>query len=216
MSQPSDSPLPATLDWYRQIANWIVGLAVGALALTPQWAGASTASTWPIRVLSIVTGLLLLIAVHSGIRLYIWLTDLGHCHERAHALSELTFDSEGSILEQAANHETEVSKTNQDMKNAERHVGFHWNWLLFVFPLAMLGLALLGLCRVVVPAPTQRYTVIKGSDSAATNAKPLLLYDAKTERLFTLSIEPGQGTVMREVHEDTTSVFSTLPDTTKN
>jgi hypothetical protein len=73
--------LPATLDWYRQGANWLVGLSTGAiaagLALTDKIQGLGSGSVWLLRL----AGLAFLVTVVAGVFSYFFLNSIGNALE---------------------------------------------------------------------------------------------------------------------------------------
>jgi len=76
------STLPATIDWYRQAANWLVGLSTGALGVGLTLADRVQAQSVWIQRLFLVSGLAFLIAVIAGVRFYLWIIDYANQREQ--------------------------------------------------------------------------------------------------------------------------------------
>src|SRR5262245_19153548 len=76
-----DAPIPKTLDWYREAANWVVGLATAALGAAFITLGSISKLELIPRLAVIAGGLCLALAVSCGILFYFWLIALGQALE---------------------------------------------------------------------------------------------------------------------------------------
>lgn len=74
--------LPPTLDWYRQAANWLVGLSTGAIAAGVTMSGEIRQAAPVARGLVFPTGLAFLLAVVSGVLFYFWILKFANSYER--------------------------------------------------------------------------------------------------------------------------------------
>lgn len=115
-----------TLEWYRQEANWLVGLSTGAIAAGLGLLDGLAASGVLVRALLTAAGLLFLVALFAGTRLYVWLNQWGSDFER--------------IREEGP---TEASRASFD--NDCRQVRFWHALMVIAFPAGVVGAALVAL-----------------------------------------------------------------------
>jgi hypothetical protein len=80
--------LPVTIDWYRQAANWLVGLSTGALAVGLTLADRVQAQSVTVQRLFLASGLAFLIAVVAGVRFYLWVTTYANQREQRDAAKD--------------------------------------------------------------------------------------------------------------------------------
>src|SRR2546428_1116612 len=76
--------LPTTLAWYRDAANWVVGLSTGALAAGLAYRDEIQLAERTPRVVFSLSALAFLVAVVAGIQFYFWITTYGNQLERSH------------------------------------------------------------------------------------------------------------------------------------
>jgi hypothetical protein len=128
--RPSD--LPATLELYRQEANWIVGLSVAAIAAGTGFADRLAQDTMAARILSTMAGLCFLCSVIAGVFLYARLNEWAGCW-----------------LQLADPHEQAArDKVQERMDRARLWVARCYRALISAFPLGVIltaSLALVGL-----------------------------------------------------------------------
>ena len=74
--------LPVTIDWYRQAANWLVGLSTGALGVGLTLADRVQAQSVAVQRFFLLSGLAFLIAVLSGVFFYLWITTYANQREQ--------------------------------------------------------------------------------------------------------------------------------------
>lgn len=200
-----DSPIPETLDWYRQVANWLVGLAVGAVALAPSQADWLRTVGWPVKLLYVLTGICLLAAILSGIRVYLWLTQLGNYREKLYAIQR---QRQAAASEELAMAE---SKAQAELERAGHLSRFAYKLLLYFFPAGMLGLALLAICRVFVPASAASTLppVLLAPQTPRGDSGAVVLFDPRDRTLWTLGWDSLRRPVLRRVRVDTVSTPQT-------
>lgn len=184
--------LPTSMDWFRQSANWLVGLSLAALA----WLGgryeARTDHAWiPLEVLYACTALAFVVAVLCGIGFYHWLTYFASLYERE------------DPKKPAATPETPGAADNADGRlkdsprdKARRRYGHFFNALKFAFPLGVL----LSIATIV----TERY----GSSTAVAAGSVLLIdgraQDSTCTKYSVLKLDTKSGLVL-ELHNDPAS-----------
>jgi hypothetical protein len=78
---PAATQLPQALGWYRESANWLVGLSVGALAAAANCADKLLKANAFLKVVFMLSGGGFLIAVVGGVAFYYWLLRLGNALE---------------------------------------------------------------------------------------------------------------------------------------
>lgn len=76
--------LPESLDWYRQSANWLVGLASGALAITASLAEKLIAQGRISKILFTFEGLSFLVTILCGVTFHFLLVSYGNSLELKH------------------------------------------------------------------------------------------------------------------------------------
>jgi hypothetical protein len=76
------SVLPETLAWYRDAANWIVGISTGALAGTLAIRDVFAGAGRPVQVAVGLGVLLFVVAIVSGVQFYLWIVTFANQRER--------------------------------------------------------------------------------------------------------------------------------------
>lgn len=130
--------LPATLSWYRDAANWVVGLSTGALAAAFAYREDIQAATQTPRVVFVAAAIAFLIALLAGIQYYFWITTYANQRERRDRLqSSLT--SVPSEEQPAA--QAHIADAAKRMERAEQRFGYFHTLLLWSFHFGVFGYA---------------------------------------------------------------------------
>lgn len=189
--------LPVTLNWYREAANWLVGLAAAATA-------GSIALLETVRVaqaslrLSFALGLVgLSAAVVSGILFYWWLLKYANLLEvdrRCRAASWPLLPSG-----------PQDQKRQADLNEAKTTYAFFHNALLWAFTLGLLAPASVGIILLFgkqpVPPDVPAYTVISIDEASR---------GAKNPQTIALVVEAHSGQTWA-IRSDSNGNLSTLP-----
>ena len=156
---PAAATLPATLDWYRQAANWLVGLSTGAVAIGLTNLERIERSEGHIKVLCGSAGVFFLLAILSGIFFYIWLTALAN---------GLEYREKHSASVDAEADPGRKRELEEKMRRAEGKIArarkwfprFYWT-LMFTFPFGVLLISVAILVSLAQGADKQpSYSII--------------------------------------------------------
>jgi|SRR6266566_1592342 len=141
---PAQQSLPVTLDWYRQGANWLVGLASGVVAANLALVDKITGAAFWVEVVDGIALFLLLLVVVAGVFFYWWLTTYGNKREKKSSLEEeLARETDPA---QKASLEKKIQEAQQRMALAQTAFANWYKVLLWCFPLGLAALA-------IVPSP---------------------------------------------------------------
>lgn len=155
---PAPSELPATIAWYRDDANWIVGLSTGALAGAIVYKS-DVLSAPPVTQLIILAAVICFFAsVLSGIQFYVWITSYANSREfRDQRKRDLS-------TEPAAKHDkiqADITSAERQMELAQRRYGYFHTILLYVFHLGGLLFAVGMIALFMHPkAPEQSWELV--------------------------------------------------------
>ncbi|MBO0929428.1 hypothetical protein [Fibrella aquatilis] len=195
-----DIHLPPTLDWYRQAANWLVGLATGALAV-----GLSSADHIPFNThyQQWVAGLTIacfLVTVGSGVAFYLAITRFANCLEQREKYGAWY---EGiTLAEQKEIILCKHRKADKDSKAAETTYGFFYGTMLWSFLVAVVGmvLTLVGILRApAIPKP-QKLTVFTAS---IPRSQQTILLDETSNRTWLLTTDTARRLIWQPIQIDT-------------
>lgn len=191
-SQPITYPLPAypevhlppTLDWYRQAANWLVGLATGVLAV-----GLSSADKIPFETpgqqwIACLCIVCFLVTVGSGIAFYFWITSFANCLERREKFTNWHQNATTEDLKK------EYLRKHVEADEASVRAGswytFFYNGMMWSFLAATLCmvLTLIGILRAE-PTPKTPELTIFGAD------KQTFMVDKMSGTTWILTTDPA-------------------------
>jgi len=178
--------LPETLGWYRDSAQWILGLSLGGLAGFVGLAGfserISNSGTGPKGVFLAAGGTVLL-AVVAGVLFNLFLAQFGNALEREHALRE------NKSIEEPVRKEL-AKKIKKGKGNAARGYALCYWGLLICFFLSLLCFAGVGCWLLVTPTekaerPVYDFATLRDRPwSGETN---IYLLDKNTGQLYRFS-----------------------------
>jgi hypothetical protein len=134
VSDGKDGGVPPTFGWYRDTANWLVGLSTGALALGAGAAERAAGAGAPARALYTLGALGFLAALVSGVMLYAGLNGWGSCWLELRDL----YDDPAAGAER-------IEAKRGELQAARRRVTHRHRALLWSFPVGALAAAALGL-----------------------------------------------------------------------
>lgn len=167
-----DLKLPPTLDWYRQAANWLVGLSTGALAVELSLLETIQKQPSGVKLLFTLTGMMYLAAIVTGVFFYYYMTAYAN---RLETKDKYLIFKNHAGLTPAQRHlyETKISEADGGMANAKTWYNMFYTASFWSFMAgALLLTASLGLLLVASPAadPPGRYLLLKTApgDSALT------------------------------------------------
>lgn len=154
--------LPATLAWYRDAANWVVGLSTGAIAAGLMFHEEIHTGGGVAKILFGVSGLLFVIAIICGVQFYFWITSYANQRE---ARDELT--AELAKTPSDTNKQADRLKLDESMDRAEVRFGNFYIGLLWAFHLGALGFVILAAALLyddatVEPAKTWSVVIVSG------------------------------------------------------
>jgi hypothetical protein len=178
MPEPSGSgaQLPQTLGWYRESANWLVGLAAAALATAATFVEKFFAANLFLKLLFTLGGISLFVAVFCGLAFYFWLLSLGN-----------------SLESTGADRDTRIS-------GARTWYPRFYYGLLAGFLLGAFFLATLAIASLYSPPPGSNVSHSVSGSLAHTSAPPtnfkIIPIDAKfLQNLFLPPTDPNRNVV---------------------
>lgn len=207
-------PLPTSMDWFRQSANWLVGLSSGGLA----WLGSmyfdkriDHIANW-VDLLYAAAALAFVIAIIAGVSFYSWLTNFASHYEKetesskpgpketepAPAIAEGA-DPNGTTSAPVAPPAAEKGRSTEQIK-AERKYAFYFNILKWAFPIAVVfTVGVVVAQRVVAVNPmatTGSILLIDGRAQDSTHVGfSVLKLDTKTGLVLELFNDSANGWV---------------------
>lgn len=179
---------PKSLDWYRQAANWLVGLSTGGLLLMTSLIGdVRDADRWTSLSFALA-GLAFLLSVICGVLFYLHVLTLGNTIER---LAEISLGDEATSQDKEKRQKLETKK-----ERAEHWFLLFYRGVLLFFPIGLLfTAAVLVLTIVERPPPPNGFVVVNGVRSTLAGEADTvsLLVDVHEGRSWVLrSTEAGQ------------------------
>lgn len=149
-TDPGTPVLPVTLSWYRDAANWVVGLSTGALAAGFTYREPIQSAPPFVRGVFVAAAILFLVALVAGIQFYFWLTTYGNQRERRERVAA------GMPQTRKEEQEKEVAlqDAEQRLQRASRRYGYFYALLLWAFHLGVLGYAVVTASLFTRPRPT--------------------------------------------------------------
>jgi hypothetical protein len=164
--------LPVTLDWYRQAANWLVGLSTAAIGAGFSVAGKVRAQTVPIRIVFLASGFAFLVAVLGGVFFYLWITNYANqLEQRAARLPETPANT--------------VQAQDAALATASKRYTFFYELLLWSFPAAVLLVAVDVILVVCQPPGQPEIALVAGA----------IAHDRGTPQEGAVLLKDGSGTV---------------------
>lgn len=155
-----ESKLPASLGWYRDAANWVVGLSTGALAAGITQLERIGMAAQPAQVVFALATMFFLLAVVSGIQFYFWLTSYGNAREHRDRLE--------ATAARSATRDAQLTHAESTLSQSERRFGFFHDAMIWTFHLGILGFAFVALWLLIGdPKHTREWSIaIAACDSA--------------------------------------------------
>lgn len=151
MSAESTETLPATLSWYRDAANWVVGLSTGGIAGALAYhKDLASASRTALAIFTAST-IALFLAVLAGIQFYFWITSYANQLERRNRLNSTIL---GWPHPTDPDTEKAVEDASSKMKKAESRFGYFYSALLWCFHIGAVGLGTVAVYAIAIPKPT--------------------------------------------------------------
>ena len=195
------SELPTTLAWYRDAANWIVGLSAGAVAAALAYHREIQSAALGIRISFLAAGLLFVLAIVCGIQFYFWLTSYANQRELRDRLEE---ELKKEVHEPIKIELTkEVSYAAAEMQTAQDRSGFFYTGLLWTFHLGTISFAFVTGWLVSAPSePSHSWTVTSTSCcSSPGRLSPLcgLRVDQSTGETSYLTLDSTKSYVWRRI-----------------
>ncbi|MEP6620184.1 MAG: hypothetical protein ABJE47_12755, partial [bacterium] len=155
---PAKVELPATLTWYRDAANWMVGLSTGALAAGFAFKTELLSASSTARALFAFGAIAFFIAVIAGIQFYFWITSYANKRELRDRV-RASLDTVTPADRPAA--EAKIDRLEGRMKVADMFYGFFYYLLLVAFHLGVVGYAAAAAFVFSRPkAPDQLWDVV--------------------------------------------------------
>lgn len=149
----NENPLPHALDWYRQTANWLVGLSAASLAWLSTVAFDVLAThSWSIYLL-IGAGLAMVLALLAGIYFYISLTAYGHAFEELFKANEL-LDAE-TDSNKKSELQSKVDEESKRMKSSENWYGALYLIMVICFTFGVMSITGLSVVHFGKVRPEQ-------------------------------------------------------------
>ena len=202
MTDESTAPaLPTTIDWYRQAANWLVGLSTGALGVGLTLADRVQAQSVWVQRLFLFSGLAFLIAVIAGVRFYLWI---------------ITYANQREQRDKATKPE-DIAAAEQRMATAVRRYSLMYGVLLWSFTIGV-GLAAVDIVMLVArehPTPGHWTIVSSPVPLAGCETRPgTFLLNADTSAVWLLErSDSGTFGWQRTVFADSSRRFRFGSDT---
>ena len=150
--------LPETLSWYRDGANWVVGLSTGALAAGLAYREQLQGTTWQPRAVFIVAAGAFVVAVVAGLQLYFWLITYGNQHEQRERLSSQLAAPNADKSAPNADKSTLEERLADAKKHADRALSVLGNLyyvLLLSFHVGVAGYAFTTIVLLSTTAPAK-------------------------------------------------------------
>ncbi|MEO8067589.1 MAG: hypothetical protein ABI599_07855 [Flavobacteriales bacterium] len=191
----AEKTLPESLDWYRQTANWLVGLAAAGLAgLASIHTELDIAAGWPLIWIKVAGGAMLL-TILAGVLFYDALTNFGNAYE-AHMKFESTKPgAQGDVLR----------RINADLKRQETRkkrqllmYSVTYSVMLIAFIVAFIGVV--GLLWNTVgnaaePDVPHRVILVDGKGTGPGTLDDVMLIDIGSGTCWSLVRDSVSGVV---------------------
>lgn len=211
----TQSSIPATLDWYRQGANWLVGLSTGAVAIGLTNLERIEGSEGHIKILCGLAGVFFLVSILSGILFYFWLSTLANGLEskERHSTSEAT----ETDPTKKADLQGKVKRAEAKVTKARRWFPrFYWA-LIVTFPFGVIlvsGAILATLARQKSDPPSYSIIAIPvaSSSGGTPTAASVMRFEKKSGKAWIMIRDSAGQFKWREVGlESSTSQERQLP-----
>lgn len=124
--EPRSAALPETLGWYRDAANWIVGISTGAVAGVLAIRESLTEADPPAQMAAGVSAIAFVFAIVAGIQFYLWIVTFANQRERRNRLH-------ADVARAADDKKGEVADAMAREERAERRFGYWYVALLWSF-----------------------------------------------------------------------------------
>ncbi len=197
----ANSALPTTLGWYRDAANWIVGLSAGAVAAGLAYHHEIQSATSGIRISFLVASLLFVLAIVSGIQFYFWLTSYANQRERRDRLDEdLKKQVQG---ESRTDLRDQMSDSTAKIRSAQRRFGFFYTSLLWTFHLGTIGFTLVTVWLVSARSEKPHSWTVTSGPCCSSPGPPSPLYalriDQSSGETWYLTVDSTKSYVWRRI-----------------
>jgi hypothetical protein len=192
--QNGSPELPATLTWYRDAANWIVGLSTAALAAGLTYREEIRAAAQLPRLIFFISALAFLVALVAGIQFYFWLTTYGNQRERRDGLRGQS--------------EAESKDAESKMARAARRFGRWYGILLWAFHVGIVGYAVSTIWLLSKddtagrPEASWSLAVVPAQDCCGRGRPQLFKIEEHTGRIWYLTADSTRRGVWRQIQVD--------------
>jgi len=189
--------LPTSLDWYRQAANWLVGLSTGAVALGLTVIGELKKQSAATKLLAAATGGTLVLTVLIGVFFYLFILNFANIRERRRDDQRKLADSRDVPARQQL--ERRIAKAKDDEREYLQSINFYYRLMIVVFPLSLLFIVGTITASVVTSGGGEGdHRVIRLPTGTPAAGRTFIL-DQKSGRLWEISGYDRPGSAVRVV-----------------